>query len=393
MAANANRWRTLMATASATTFAETFEAQLDDLLFRICKELQLDDTRYSLAERSYESVGRVMEANGAISKLQPLIYPQGSMSLRTTVKPLVGDEYDLDFVCEFSSATDAFRSPVAALDLIEFALKSNGIYASMIRRKNRCVRLNYAHEFHLDILPACRDLRRGGTCILVPDRKLEAWTPTNPKGYIQWFELRSQRRLARSLDKAMPLPELESAHQKPPLKLCVQLLKRWRDVRFSDSMKIAPISVVLTTLAGMNYRGDRSLSQTMGSILTEISKSVRSAFPRLVVVNPTNVDEDFSDCWDSQPEAYRAFVAAIAEFSAQWNQLLLTRGIDKVARILEGLFGEDLAKNVVEKQTMDVQKARSSGTLGMKGASGILTAAVLPSVIPVRPTTFYGDSE
>jgi len=39
-----------MAVAAAPFFTESFESQIDDLLLRICVELQLDETRYKLAE-------------------------------------------------------------------------------------------------------------------------------------------------------------------------------------------------------------------------------------------------------------------------------------------------------------------------------------------------------
>ena len=50
-----------MATAAALRFTESIENQIDDLLMRICTELQLDDTRYDLAETSYEIVPPLIE--------------------------------------------------------------------------------------------------------------------------------------------------------------------------------------------------------------------------------------------------------------------------------------------------------------------------------------------
>ncbi len=44
-----------MAVATVPFFTESFASQLDDLLFRICIELQLDETRYKLAETHYHA--------------------------------------------------------------------------------------------------------------------------------------------------------------------------------------------------------------------------------------------------------------------------------------------------------------------------------------------------
>jgi Second Messenger Oligonucleotide or Dinucleotide Synthetase domain len=231
------------------SFTESLEAQIDDLLMRICVELQLDDTRYQLAATNYKGVANWLESQNLVARLQPEIYPQGSMLLETTVRPLIGEEYDLDFVCQFICSPTYFSNPIKALDLIEDTLRISDVYKPMVERMNRCIRLNYVRKFHLDILPACKDAANGGTCIVVPDRKLKEWVASNPKGYAGWFDERARQIVIRRLlERAAPLPDPKPAHAKLPLRLCVQLFKRWRDIHYGDT-PLAPISIVLTTLA------------------------------------------------------------------------------------------------------------------------------------------------
>ena len=97
--------------------------------------------------------------------------------------------------------------------------------------------------------------------------------------------------------------------------------------------------------------------------------------------------------WDEHSDAYRAFVRSIGEFDAEWKALLRTRGIDKVTTALERLFGEEIARNVVEKQARDIEAARARNELGMKKGAGIITTLAGSSAVPVRPNTFYGDGE
>jgi Second Messenger Oligonucleotide or Dinucleotide Synthetase domain len=382
-----------MAITAVPFFTESSVDQLDDLLMRIGVEVQLDETRHDQANTSYTAVAKFLESQSLVARLKPTIYPQGSMLLDTTVRPLIGEEFDLDFVCEYSCRTTAFAQPIDALNLIERTLKASDIYAPMVERMNRCIRLNYARQFHLDILPACKDPENGGTCILVPDRKLSQWTASNPKGFAAWFDGRARQFFVRQmLEKAAPLPIPESAHEKLPLKLCVQLLKRWRDIRFSSDPCVV-ISIILTALAGQVYRGEQSISLAMERILADICRLIQSSSPRLVVLNPKNADEDLSERWDANPEAYREFVVGITDFSAQWKGLSQARGIDKVTRALERLFGENLAKRVVEKQTRDIEAARADNKLGMKKGSGIVTSVLSSSVVPIPRNTFYGDEE
>lgn len=384
-----------MAIAPAPFFTESFETQIDDLLMRICIELQLDETRYKLAEAHYQAVGKWLEARESpVAVLRPIIYPQGSMRLNTTVKPLVGDEYDLDFVCELICQPSFFRHPVEALDLIERRLRDNNTYGPMVERMTRCIRLNYEHQFHMDILPACKDPNNGGTCIVVPDRELEDWMPSNPKGYALWFESSANQLLVgQLLEKAEPIPDQEAVEEKATLKLAVQLLKRWRDVRYRSNCDMAPISIVLTTLSAQTYRGERSVARAIAKILTEISELARTSYPRIKVSNPSNENEDLSEKWDTKPEAYREFVKGIADLDTQWTALMRTRGIDRVTRVLEGLFGEEIAKQVVEKQTRDIEAARGRNELAVKKGSGIITGLASSSAIPIRRNTFYGDEK
>jgi len=382
-----------MATASIR-FTESFEDQIDDLLMRICIELQLDPTRRGVAVTSYQSVGECLESYPHVALLRPTIYPQGSMALDTTVKPLVGDEFDLDFVCQFFYPAHYFANPIDALDLVEAALRASLVYGPMVERKNRCIRLNYAHKFHMDILPACKDPKNGGTCVLVPDRQLKDWTASNPKGFTSWFDERCrQRAITRMMDKAAPIPNHQEAERKPLLKLGVQLLKRWRDLRYKANPELGPISIVLTTLAAQHYRGEESIALAVDHILSGISDQIRSSFPRLVVLNPKNTDEDLSERWNTKPGAYREFVSGITELDTQWKAILQARGIDKVARSLERLFGEEIAKKAVEKQARDIEAARERRDVGMKKGSGIITALSGGSVVPIPRHTFYGQED
>jgi len=377
--------------ATAPSFTESTELLLNDLLMRICAEVQLDDGRHQHAERSYLAVAKLLEEHPLVRGLDPTMYPQGSMQLGTTAKPLAGEEFDLDFVSQFSCDAQYFASPVQALDVVEKALKSSDAYKNMVERKNRCIRLNYQHRFHLDILPACRDSEKGGTCIWVPDRRLVQWTPSNPKGFASWFDGRARQSTARRFfDKAEPLPPKLEAPQKSPLKLAIQLLKRRRDIRHKSSPGLAPVSIVLTALAGEQYNGDQSISSALGSILSGISDRIRSEHPRVVVLNPTNRDEDLSERWDLKPAAYQSFVDGVKEFDSHWKLLLQTRGIDKIAQQLERMFGEDVAKRTIENQAREIEAARRRNALSVKKGSGVLTVAAGSAVVPVRPNTFHG---
>jgi hypothetical protein len=366
---------------------------MDDLLSRICEEIQLSPTRYQQAVNRYMTVCEWLEAEGPVAAFKPSLYPQGSMRIGTTNKPAGRDEYDLDFVCEFLVSPAMFSSPMQLLKLLEGRLLQHKTYASILELKNRCIRLNYANEFHMDILPACSDRTSGNGCLVVPDRESRWWKPSNPKGYAAWFDqccelavqvMMSER--ARIMTKAEPVPEQEIAAEKAILKRVVQLLKRWRDLYYAKKGDVAPISMVLTTLAARCYRGQRSTSRAMSDILAQVVAMVEAAKPRIYVLNPANPKEDLSDRWDD-PELYAAFVSGIRELHRDWTRAMALVGMQHVAKALEKLFGEPV-KVALAKQANRLQELRGQSALRVTPA-GIITAAPAISV-PLRPNTFHG---
>jgi hypothetical protein len=381
-------------TAAPAFLPNSADSQMDDLLWRICDELQLTPTRYQQAVDRYNAVCQWLEAEeSGVALFRPSLYPQGSMRIGTTVKPIGREEHDLDFVCEIRVAASAFSSPLQLLKLIEGRLRQHKAYAAILETKNRCVRLNYANEFHLDILPACPDGQSGNGCLVVPDRESRWWKPSNPKGYAGWFEQRCELAIQalmeereRILSKAEPIPDQEATAEKATLKRVVQLLKRWRDLRYEKRCDVAPISMVLTTLAAQCYQGQHSVSHALSDILVKMVAMTEIAKPRLYVLNPANPEEDLSERWDD-PVHYQAFVAGIKELHQHWSRALTLVGMQNVSTALEGLFGEPV-RLAITKQADRLHELRAKSALRVAPSGIITTATALGAVM--RPNTFHG---
>lgn len=372
---------------------ETATSQLDDLLTRIGMKLQISPTAHRQAKDRYRAIGDWLRAEGSpLAQYEPWIYSQGSLKIGTTVKPIGRNEYDLDLVCEFQTDWRLFPEPVELLDIVWDRLYSNETYRPMIERMNRCIRVNYANQFHLDILPACPNPVAGLYCVVVPDCDADDWKDSNPKGYALWFEGEAHRARAEFKRKnAEPLPEQQAFEELEPLKRAVQLMKRHRDVVFEKTPKLAPISIVLTTLAAQHYHGQSSVNESLISILDGIIASIPSN-ERLYVLNPTNPREDLSERWDDHPERYRAFVKFVRDFRDRWVELNAQRGIQNVEAVMEKMFGENIAKEVVTEHMKAFDAVREGGGLGVKKGSGIISATGASS-IPVQRNTFYGEEE
>lgn len=345
-------------------------AQTDQLLEAICATLQITPTQFQLAKGHYEAVSEWLgTADSPLAPLRPVIYPQGSMALRTTIKPRGREEYDLDMVLQVEPTSP---DPMDLYRRVEERLRGHHDYARRLQKKRRCLRLPYEHQFHLDILPARRDGIRGSTCIQVPDRELRTWKPSNPLGYVAWFEERCEMaRVAALKREAAPLVQPTPADLLVVLRQAVQLLKRRRDNMFFGKDD-APRSVILTTLAALFYEGEPTIIHALIGIAGRFEEAVAAAAPgRFRVLNPTNPSEDFSESWDD-PTTYATFIRFVQVARTEFATLLETEGLDRLGAMLDEMFGDQLGQTAVRAFLQRVRDAKDADDLRFRGPALVI---------------------
>lgn len=303
---------------------------------KIAESLNIPDSAYEKASARYKSLGEWFgREESACGSFDPHIYPQGSFRLGTVVR---GDSYDLDFGCRLrrgvtkETHTQKELKNLVGMDM-EAYRKANSMQNELVE-KHRCWRLEYADElkFHMDGVPSIPELeerrqylkeamiKSGRESLLaesvaafagaITDNRLPNyaqidpdWRVSNSEGYALWFEHRMRRGMTgaqervflekRAIAQVDNLPTVQRAAT--PLQQSVQLLKRHRDIMFSDNPDSKPISIILTTLAGWAYDGEVNLVEAFQGILARMGNFVRKENPR--VPNPVNPQEDFADKW------------------------------------------------------------------------------------------------
>ncbi len=340
---------------------------LDGILEQVCLDVQLTSAQYEDATKKYGSIGRwLADPSSPLTRYGPDIYPQGSMRLGTTIRPWRGEEFDLDVVCQLNGCDGQPASHI--YELVARRLRDHGTYRLILEAKNRCLRINYAGNFHLDIIPACP---LSGTAIKVPDRELATWMSSNPIGYGEWFFSRCQYRKLlekRAFDASIsPLPSQVPAEYKHPLQRAVQLLKRHRD-SFFDGNPNAARSILITTLAAQAYDGDQSLTLALDGIIDGIRAFIARVpgIPR--VPNPTNPQENFAAGWNA--ETYPQFVRYAQSLRQHLDRLMAGDGIDEMAKSLGGFVGKPLAERVVLEKARETQQLRNKRELHMEPSKG-----------------------
>ncbi|GLI96060.1 nucleotidyltransferase domain-containing protein [Methylocystis echinoides] len=384
--------------------------QVFTLLERICQELDLTETQHEQAKKSYEAVGEWLAAASDPLLVGMAIRPQGSMALRTAVKPISECEHDVDLI-SFAPRYSVAAPPGILKQAIGARLKDNGTYARLLEEKPRCWRLNYAGEFHLDITPSIRnpDCVNGGE--LVPEKGKSAWKATNPEGYRKLFERRGalQPRLrltelakdsvrARA-DSVAPLPERSVF--KSVLCRIVQICKRHRDVYFSErDSSLAPISVIITTLLSRSYEAcvKDTIYDSEFDVLLDVITRMRDHINQFgsperpwIITNETTKGENFAEKWSANPALPVAFFEWHKRAVADIVSLKAVEGLDRIQESLTRSFGSRPVKKAMDAFTQDVSKARNAGVLSVAPVAGLTSnTAAAHGGTSVKKNTFYG---
>lgn len=376
---------------------------LDD----ICRDLELSEAQLEAAKTSYEAVAEWLSGSSNPLLRDLRLYAHGSAGLGTTVKPLGREDFDVDLICLVLGFT-ANRSPAELKRLIGDRLREHARYAAMLEEKKRCWRLNYAREFHLDVSPTIVNVRCTNGGELVPDKKLRDWKPTNPSGYKALFEFRAkllprlrQRRGAIIKDHAEVEPFPAKVTGQGVLRRTVQLLKRHRDIYFQDTTEeVAPISIIITTLAAQayeycvsNFTFDTELDVLVDTIRMMphfIETRVVNGRAQYWVANETTVGENFADRWNTEPARVQAFCAWHAKALSDFEKVASLEGLDRITTNLERSLGDSVVRRVMDKRTETISAARGASTLYIAPSVG-LSLSNPANASPVPRNTHFGD--
>lgn len=380
--------------------------QIAGVLEAICQRLEPTDTQYLQARARYESVGGWLAAAEDMFLRSCKIYPQGSMGLGTSVRPIGRIEYDVDLICHVPHLSPN-SAPEYLKKLVGDRLKKNGRYS--VKEKGRCWRIEYANEFHLDITPSIRNpgCSEGGE--FVPDKVLLEWKPSNPKGYQAWFEARADLEPTFILEKAMQAAFAERASVEPfpfnqpikgYLKRCVQLCKHHRDKHFIDNHNMAPISVIITTLAAKSYEYivSHRTYQTDLDVLLDVVRYMpffieqrdMSGKRQYYVWNDTTRGENFAEKWNEDEALAKAFYQWQSSALKQLELLPFQDGMDSLHKALNVSFSESVVASACSTFTSSISAARNMGTLSIIPGIGLGTSM---SGIKVPHNTFYGQKD
>ena len=206
------------------------KTQLEDTLAKMAEAAELDQTRWNRLKSAYEAISEWLNNDPEFFRqVEFEIYPQGSVAIGTTTKPYGKTEFDLDVVIHIKLLSSNYE-PEAIFNEVVRRLEEKEFYKGIMEPKSRCVRLNYAGDFHLDVVPGCMVVLYDGDTIDITDQKNKIWLRSCPKGYKKWFLDIANKVQLTLLEKAFSANkvEIEEYAKKKPLQRAVQLIKMRR---------------------------------------------------------------------------------------------------------------------------------------------------------------------
>lgn len=314
---------------------QTKRSSWEYFLLRAAQEISLSEAQYEKIDVRYSQLQKILSASDNPLLAEAHIFVQGSMKLKTTIKPVSGapeelDTIDADAIVWLPHAQDAEAQEV--LDAIEERFRDGTRVQEDITQLRRGVRIVYADEnpgFHIDVTPA-RAISgnaegKGEGKLEVPDR-VTGWKASSPIPYSNWLEAASAQEIvlesialtkSGAFDAATqdPLPGYQDYADQDPLRAAIKLLKRHRDewaIRTKNE-ESRPISAVITTLATHAYLDvvEESRSKPLRSldaileIVRRMPQYIKYRDLDYIVCNPKDNGENFAEKWNRPREGQR----------------------------------------------------------------------------------------
>lgn len=271
-----------------------------------------------------------------------------------------------------------------------------------IEEGKRCWTIEYAESanYHMDILPTMRsDTYNQDKGLIMTHKENEKsdyeFRMTNPEAYYDWFVKRMEeekRKLTEeyAIRNKMEIVNVPEYKIKTTLQIAIEILKRYRDIKFKETPDIKPISIIITTLMAKIYTGKENVYELIKKFSTEYAMHLeKDEHGNILIKNPVNEKENFADKWPSNPERKAAFFKFMNELKEDlvMNKILLEGDIREQADSYKKLFGENIVNRVYENIANDTRREREKSNMYIKDNGNLTTEK---TNINVRKHNFYG---
>jgi hypothetical protein len=191
--------------------------------------VNLNPARMELLQTRTIAIENFLRQDEVFAPLLKATIPQGSFAQKTIIQPREDGTFDADLLVHLDPMPD--WAACEYVGKLYTALGRSPVYKGMRHRRTRCVYIDYADEFHVDLVPYVESNGLG----YITNRKTDSFELTDPKRFTGW--LKDQHRITGG-----------------QLIKVIRLLKYVRDTTYGLNVK----SVILTTLVGQRVSAFRA---------------------------------------------------------------------------------------------------------------------------------------
>jgi len=295
--------------------------------------VNLDDARIEKLNKRVDAISSFLRGHEVFGEFFIDVIAQGSYAQRTIIKPVGTREYDVDVLLSMKEHPD--WTPARYTQELYKAFEASGRYKGMAHRRTRCVYIDYADPFHVDVVPYV-EARKD-----ITNNKTDDWEHTDPEGFTASLETKTRATGGR-------LPAI------------LRMLKYLRDTKTTFSIK----SVLLTILVGESVQTwHASLDGYYEDIPTALVNIVEDlddylqARPLLpAIYDPAGTGQDFSERWDQ--ESYANFRTQIHYYAGKIREAYDKPDRNKSVAAWQTVFGSGFcAPTALDKITASASRS------------------------------------
>lgn len=317
-------------------------------------KLDLLDTRVG-------AITNAFQVDAEVGSMYKEHSPQGSWAQQTIINPVGAfDEFDADILLHLEQDDDCNDNPKKYLQRVRAAYKRHTTYQSMVRRKNRCVRIGYANDCHVDVVPSIT-LDDGRQVII--NYAENAFEETNPVGFADWMKERD---------------DITGGN----LRRVIRLFKWLRDFKNTFSCP----SIILTVMLGNRVRYWDSdtryadVPTTLVHLLEDLVTWLNEHFTMPLLDDPSCPGTSFNHRWDDAK--YETFKKKAADYATWAREAYDLQDDDDQAALVawQKMFGPEFAADEVKdarSQVLANKALRASASLS-EASSTIQVKDVAP---------------
>lgn len=307
----------------------------DHLRQFLVETVNLNATRIETLEKRVKTIKEYLTASDYGATIRGFS-AQGSWSHKTIIKPATEKkEFDADLVVYLDPV--AGWTPAKYVVDLRRAFWASSVYRDLASFKSRCVKLNYAGDFHLDVVPIVVEKNWfGDTSLSVCNRVDDEFEPTDGDGFGEWWIGR---------DNVIGGSKLIEA---------ARLIKYIRDFKGRFAIK----SVLLTTLIGMQIKDEdqfnldpfADLATTLTTVMRRLDDWLQARALLPFVENPKLPGESFTRSLTQ--EGYDTIRENITRYRGWIDEAFNEADRDESIRKWRRVFGSDYARGETEDRAI-----------------------------------------